>query len=164
MIQYCLIIIAAALVGGAVPLFVGRSHRLVHGLIAISAGFFLGVVFTHLLPEVAYRASLVEQAGHAAEHVEGEDHEEDEHPAEARLPDSEDRGSRRSLVERPVGYFFSKTVVPSQSSSGGRFRNSCVSSSRRATERSSGNSSASGSSAEAASPNRCSRYSRRASS
>lgn len=43
---------AAAVVGGLFPLAVRESSRLLHLLLCIAAGFLLGTVFLHLLPEL----------------------------------------------------------------------------------------------------------------
>ncbi len=50
-------LIATTLIGGLVPLFVGKSHRIQHGFVAIATGLFLGIVFLHLLPEALVPAS-----------------------------------------------------------------------------------------------------------
>ena len=55
------LLLLAAMGGGAVPLLVRRSERLLHQFLSIAAGFFLGVVFLHLLPELA--SSLHGQTG-----------------------------------------------------------------------------------------------------
>ncbi len=46
----------ASMVGGVLPLFARDSNRVLHLLVCISAGFFLGVVFLHLLPEMTHQA------------------------------------------------------------------------------------------------------------
>jgi len=57
MLEYTLVIVAVALGGGLLPLFVGRSDRLLHLFISLATGLFLGVVFLHMLPEVAELAT-----------------------------------------------------------------------------------------------------------
>lgn len=52
-LQHASILFAAALAGSALPLLVKRADRPLHLLLALAAGVFLGVVFLHLLPEVA---------------------------------------------------------------------------------------------------------------
>jgi len=52
MLPHLIVLIAATLVGGAIPLYTGRSHRLLHFFVAFATGLFLGIVFLHLLPEV----------------------------------------------------------------------------------------------------------------
>ena len=44
-------VLAAGLVGGVLPLFISRGERVLHLLLSLAAGFFLGTVFLHLLPE-----------------------------------------------------------------------------------------------------------------
>ena len=48
-------LIATTLAGGFVPLFAGRSHRVLHRFVAFATGLFLGIVFLHLLPEALAR-------------------------------------------------------------------------------------------------------------
>lgn len=60
------LIAGIAIVGGLVPMFLRRTERAQHLLIAFAAGVFLGAVFLHLLPEVASMAE-----SHAHEHVDG---------------------------------------------------------------------------------------------
>jgi len=59
MLQESLVVFAVALVGGVLPLVGKRSDRLLHLFIAFATGSFLGVVFLHLLPEVAAMAAEV---------------------------------------------------------------------------------------------------------
>lgn len=82
---YCLVIIAAALGGSALPLLLGRSEKVLHFLIALSTGIFLGVVFTHLLPEVAHMA---EELGGGHAHAEA--HADHLHAGEAQDHDDHD--------------------------------------------------------------------------
>lgn len=58
MLEYSVIIFLVGLLGGVVPLVVRRSDRLLHLFIAFATGIFLGVVFLHLLPEVAALAAV----------------------------------------------------------------------------------------------------------
>lgn len=53
-----LILALIVLVFGALPLFVKRTDRMLHLLVAFSTGIFLGVVFLHLLPEVAHMTEV----------------------------------------------------------------------------------------------------------
>ena len=53
-----LVLILVVLVFGALPLFTKRSDRMLHLFVALSTGIFLGVVFLHLLPEVAHMAEI----------------------------------------------------------------------------------------------------------
>lgn len=46
-----LVLLGATLLGGAIPLWVRRSHGLLHRFVALTTGLFLGIVFLHLLPE-----------------------------------------------------------------------------------------------------------------
>ena len=50
---YNLAIVAAALVGGLLPLVRGWSERVLHLFVAVATGVFLGTTFVHLLPEFA---------------------------------------------------------------------------------------------------------------
>lgn len=56
MLFNALVIALLTLAGAALPLFAKRSERLLHLFAALSTGVFLGVVFLHLLPEVAVMA------------------------------------------------------------------------------------------------------------
>lgn len=80
MLGYALAIFALGCLGGIVPLFVRRTERVLHLLIAVSTGILLGVVFQHLLPEVAHYAAAEEEALHAAAEAghDGHAHEPDE--------------------------------------------------------------------------------------
>ena len=62
----CALIFALSLVGGLVPLFLRRTERLQHMMLAFASGIFLGAVFLHLLPEVAAMA-LEKDGAHSAE-------------------------------------------------------------------------------------------------
>ncbi|MEM7203144.1 MAG: ZIP family metal transporter [Planctomycetota bacterium] len=66
-----LLIFATALAGGVVPLFLRRTERGQHLMIAFAAGVFLGAVFLHLLPQIAGMAAsrAAEDHGHAHEHA-----------------------------------------------------------------------------------------------
>lgn len=59
-----LIFFGVGLAGGLGSMFLGRSERLLHCLIALATGIFLGTVFLHLLPEVA----ALSAAEHATDH------------------------------------------------------------------------------------------------
>ena len=59
-----LLLILVVLLFGALPLLAKRTERMLHLLVAFSTGIFLGVVFLHLLPEVAHMTE-VGQADHA---------------------------------------------------------------------------------------------------
>lgn len=48
-----LALVFTTLLGGFVPLFVRRSSRVLHLFVCCATGVFLGIVFLHLLPEVA---------------------------------------------------------------------------------------------------------------
>lgn len=107
MLGYALAIFALGCLGGVVPLFARRTERVLHLLIALSTGIFLGVVFQHLLPEVAALAAAEDAAAHAhAEpgggHDHGHDHggedaghdhgSEDDHAHEEDVHESQDHG------------------------------------------------------------------------
>lgn len=47
------LILALTIVGGLLPMWFGKNGRLLHLLVSLAAGIFLGAVFLHLLPEVA---------------------------------------------------------------------------------------------------------------
>ena len=69
MLQDALILFAVALAGSLAPLLVRRSDRVLHGLVALATGIFLGVVFLDLLPEVGRMAAQEEVVGgHHAQH------------------------------------------------------------------------------------------------
>lgn len=54
-----LLVLALVVVAfGALPLLVRRTDRLLHLFVAFATGFFLGVVFLHLLPDVAHMADV----------------------------------------------------------------------------------------------------------
>lgn len=63
LVSSCLLVLALAVAGGAVPLVLSRTDRLQHLLIAFATGTFLGVVFLHLLPSVAAAAEERHDAG-----------------------------------------------------------------------------------------------------
>lgn len=69
MTLHIVVLIGLVLVGGLVPLIARDSHRALHFLVSLSAGLFLGVVFLHLLPEVAALEDSFAATGH-----EGHDH------------------------------------------------------------------------------------------
>lgn len=76
---YTLVILLAALAGGALPLLSRRSDRLLHLFIAFSTGIFLGVVFLHLLPQVA---QMAQEGLMDASHIhDGQAHGTDPHGA-----------------------------------------------------------------------------------
>ncbi len=52
--------IAALVVGaGVLPLVLRPNQRVLHAIIALASGFFLGVTFLHLLPEVAHQSHSI---------------------------------------------------------------------------------------------------------
>lgn len=51
-----LALVLTTLLGGLVPLFVRHSERVLHLYVSFATGMFLGIVFLHLLPEVASQA------------------------------------------------------------------------------------------------------------
>lgn len=51
-----LTIFALVIGAGALPLLLRMNERVLHAVIALASGFFLGVTFLHLLPEVAEQA------------------------------------------------------------------------------------------------------------
>ena len=55
-----LVLSLVVLLFGALPLVARRSERVLHLLVAFATGIFLGVVFLHLLPEVAHMTEQVE--------------------------------------------------------------------------------------------------------
>ena len=55
--QSCALLFVVTVVGGAAPLLLRRSDRLLHLLIAFATGIFLGVVFLDLLPEVGHTSA-----------------------------------------------------------------------------------------------------------
>ena len=61
------LVFGLTLLGGLVPLFLGRTERWRHLLVSLAAGIFLGAVFLHLLPEVAVAASHDGHDGHGSE-------------------------------------------------------------------------------------------------
>ncbi len=90
MLTESLTILAITIGFGCLPLAFRPSHRWLHLLVAFATGIFLGVVFLHLLPQVAHSvveselAAAREEAAHAEEGpaaVEGEDHEDHEDEA-----------------------------------------------------------------------------------
>ncbi len=66
-VTVALTIFALVIGAGALPLLLRMNERVLHAVIALASGFFLGVTFLHLLPEVAEQAHVVEQ-GHEGEH------------------------------------------------------------------------------------------------
>lgn len=60
-VTVALTIFALVIGAGALPLLLRMNERVLHAVIALASGFFLGVTFLHLLPEVAAQ-------GHAAAH------------------------------------------------------------------------------------------------
>ncbi|MCA8970320.1 MAG: SO_0444 family Cu/Zn efflux transporter [Planctomycetes bacterium] len=54
---FLLALTTAAILGGLLPLAVRESSRALHLLLCLAAGFFLGTVFLHLLPELSHIAS-----------------------------------------------------------------------------------------------------------
>lgn len=59
-----ILLLVAALVAAALPAFLPRTDRALHGTLALSTGIFLGAVFLHLLPMVSHLAvELREHAG-----------------------------------------------------------------------------------------------------
>lgn len=54
---FLLALFAAAVLGGIFPLAVRESSRALHLLLCIAAGFFIGTVFLHLLPELSELAA-----------------------------------------------------------------------------------------------------------
>ena len=64
-----LLILGLTVVGGLLPLWFSRTSRLLHLLVSLAAGLFLGAVFLHLLPKVASGGQHLVSVGHAG--VEG---------------------------------------------------------------------------------------------
>ena len=60
-----LALIGTTLLGGAIPLWLGSSHKLLHRFVALTTGLFLGIVFMHLLPDAL-------GAGHGAARLTGD--------------------------------------------------------------------------------------------
>ncbi|MBL8842173.1 MAG: ZIP family metal transporter [Planctomycetes bacterium] len=58
-----LTVFALVVGAGALPLLLKPSERVLHAVIAIASGFFLGVTFLHLLPEVAHQSHSVAMWG-----------------------------------------------------------------------------------------------------
>ncbi len=48
---------------GAIPLLLKLTERVLHAVIALASGFFLGVTFLHLLPEVAHASHSIAMWG-----------------------------------------------------------------------------------------------------
>src|SRR5262249_29447183 len=57
LLQTMLVLVAVSVVGAALPLFGSWSQRGLHLFVSVSAGIFLGVIFLHLLPELAAGAA-----------------------------------------------------------------------------------------------------------
>ena len=58
-----------ALVGGCLPMVVKWTDRLLHAILALSCGIFLGAVFLHLLPTLSgIEQQLMAANGHVQEH------------------------------------------------------------------------------------------------
>ena len=53
---FLLALFSATILGGLLPLFVRESSRVLHLLLCMAAGFLLGTVFLHLLPELTHVA------------------------------------------------------------------------------------------------------------
>ena len=66
-LQIAAALFLAVFVGAALPLLGSWTHRGLHVFVSVSAGIFLGVIFLHLLPELAGGA-------HGHEHGHGADH------------------------------------------------------------------------------------------
>lgn len=82
-----LVLVLVVLAFGALPLFAKRSDRVLHLLVAFSTGIFLGVVFLHLLPEVAHMTELSATADAAL--VEGDVHAGHDHgPVDSARPEA----------------------------------------------------------------------------
>jgi len=63
-VTVALTIFALVIGAGALPLLLRMNERVLHAVIALASGFFLGVTFLHLLPEVAEQChSAVPNAG-----------------------------------------------------------------------------------------------------
>lgn len=60
------LIVGLTVLGGCLPLLFERSSRLLHLLVSLAAGIFLGAVFLHLLPEVAAHMDHGGEGAHAA--------------------------------------------------------------------------------------------------
>lgn len=58
-----LTVFALVIGAGALPLLLKPSERVLHAVIAIASGFFLGVTFLHLLPEIAHQSHSVAMWG-----------------------------------------------------------------------------------------------------
>lgn len=58
-----LAVFALVVGAGALPLLMKPSERVLHAVIAIASGFFLGVTFLHLLPEIAHQSHSVAMWG-----------------------------------------------------------------------------------------------------
>lgn len=56
-----LLLFTISIAGGVLPLLVRDSARVLHLLLCLAAGFFLGVVFLHLLPELAHAGAMREE-------------------------------------------------------------------------------------------------------
>ena len=96
------LVFALCLAAGVVPLVLRLSPRVLHGVVAAACGFFLGITFLHLLPEIAREATssegspallwgsvlagllavfLAEVLLRSGEHGESAAHEDHDHPA-----------------------------------------------------------------------------------
>ncbi len=58
-----LAVFALVIGAGALPLLMKPSARVLHAVIALASGFFLGVTFLHLLPEIAHQSHSVAMWG-----------------------------------------------------------------------------------------------------
>lgn len=77
MVIESLTILAITIGFGFLPVLLRPSHRWLHLLVAFATGLFLGVVFLHLLPQVAHSVVESERTA-AAEHAEHAEHDETE--------------------------------------------------------------------------------------
>lgn len=71
MLLYASIIFLVALAGGCLPLLMRWTDRLLHSMLALSTGIFLGAVFLHLLPSLSHLENQANGAG-ASGHLHGE--------------------------------------------------------------------------------------------
>jgi len=63
LVTYCVLILAASLVGGWVPVLLRLTHRPMELLVSFVSGVMLGVAILHLLPDaVQHRAAWIESA------------------------------------------------------------------------------------------------------
>lgn len=61
LVSYCVLIVAASLVGGALPGWVKLSHARMHVLLSFVAGLMLGVSLFHMLPHGAHYAGSLDR-------------------------------------------------------------------------------------------------------